>query len=194
MVTIGELIQSGKAFGIFEFFLPFILMFAIFYGLLAKTKIFGDPGSKPARTINLVIALAAAAYIMVFTPAGVTVSTFLSTLFGQWMVLVLGLLAFLMVFYLMMNILKPEATWDWTKWGWAILLIAVVLMGGVFISSGGASIFPGIRTPISINFGAMDPGILAIIIVVILTGLVIYFLASSDGGGKGGGDWKLTRG
>jgi len=183
MVTIGDLIQSGKAFGIFEFFLPFILMFAIFYGLLAKTKIFGDPGSKPARTINLVIALSAAAYIMVFTPAGVTVSTFLSTLFGQWMVLVLGLLAFLMVFYLMMNILKPEATWDWTKWGWAILLIAIVLMAGVFISSGGATIFPGIKTPISINFGATDPGILAIIIVVVLTGLVIYFLASSDNSG-----------
>ena len=182
MVTIGDLIASGKAFGIFEFFLPFILMFAIMYGLLAKTKIFGDSGTKPARTINLVIALVAAASIMVFTPAGVTISTFLSNFFGQTMVVVLALLAFLMVFYLMMNILKPEATWDWTKWGWAILLIAVVLMGGVFVSSGGASIFPGIKTPFSINFG-MDPGTLALIIVVVLTGLIIYFLASSDGGG-----------
>lgn len=182
MVTIGSLVSSAEAFGIFEFFLPFILMFAIFYGLLAKTKVFGD--GKPARTINLVISLAAAAYIMIFNPAGVTISSFLASFFGETMIVVLALLAFLMVFYLMMNILKPEATWDWTKWGWAILLIVVVLIAGIFISSGGTSIFPGISTPFNINFG-MDPGTLAVIIVVILTGLVIYFLASSDGGGRG---------
>jgi len=49
---------------------------------------------------------------------------------------------------------------------------------GVFISSGGAAIFPGIKTPLTINFGNIDPGTLSVIIVVILTGVVIYFLAT----------------
>lgn len=196
MVTIGTLVESAQAFGIFQFFLPFILMFAIFYGLLAKTKVFGDPGTKPARVVNLVIALSVAAYIMIFTPAGVTISSFLANFFGGTMTVILAILAFLMIFYLLMNIVKPDASWDWGRWGWVILLVALVLIAGVFISSGGTSIFPGINTPFSINFGNIDPGTLALIVVVVLTGLVIYFLAKSDsgGGGGGGGGWKVGRG
>jgi hypothetical protein len=81
-----------------------------------------------------------------------------------------------MVFYLMMNILKPGADWDWTRWGWIILIIAVIFVVGIFISSGGGNIIPGFKL---LNI-SIDPGILAVIVVIILTGLVIYFLASSD--------------
>lgn len=180
MAGLAETVAWLKDFGIYDFFLPFIISFAIFYGLLAKTKVFGDPEKKPARTINIVISLTAAAYIMIFTPAGVTISSFLAGLFGKTTILVLGLLAFLIVFYLMMNILQPGAEWNWTRWGWAILLIAVILGIGVFISSGGATIFPGIKTPIQIALPNAE--ILALIVVIILTGLVIYFLATGEGG------------
>lgn len=181
MAGIAELVASAKGLGIFDFFIPFIMMFAIFYGLLYKTKIFGDPSKeRAARTISLVIALAASSYIMVFTPAGVTISGFLSAYFSKTLVVVLALLGVLIVFYLLMNILKPEAKWDLGKFGWAALLIAIVLGISIFVSSGGAGIFPGIK---NINFGGLDSGTLAIIVVVILTGLVIYYLISGDGGG-----------
>jgi hypothetical protein len=182
MSGIAEVVASAKGFGIFDFFIPFIMMFAIFYGLLYKTKIFGDPTKERAsRTISLVIALAASSYIMVFTPAGVTISGFLSSYFSKTLVVVLALLGVLIVFYLLMNILKPEAKWDLSKLGWLALLLAVVLGIGIFISSGGGKIFPGVG---NINIG-IDSGSLAVIVVIILTGLVIWFMISGGDNGSG---------
>src|SRR4030042_1721801 len=164
MSGIAELVSSAKGLGIFDFFLPFIMMFAIFYGLLYKTKIFGDPAKERAsRTISLVISLAAASYIMVFTPAGVTISGFLSAYFSKTLVVILGLLGVLVVFYLLMNILRPGAEWNLSKFGWGALLFAVVLGVGIFFSSGGGKIFPGIG---NINIGGLDSGSMAIIIVI----------------------------
>ncbi len=190
MVAIVDLITGAKEFGIFEFFLPFILMFAIFYGLLIKTKIFGSGEDKQptrfSKTISMVISLVAAAYIMIYNPVGmgITLTTFFSNLFGQTLVAIMSLLSFLIVLYLMMNVLQPGAKWDWMKWGWIVLIVAVVFGVGVFLSSGGAAIFPGISIPFSINFGNVDPGTVAVIVVIVLTGVVIYFLASGEGGGE----------
>jgi hypothetical protein len=190
MVTIANLIATGQSFGIFDFFLPFILMFAIFYGLLAKTKIFGNSNEKPARIVNLVISLGVAAYILIFTPAGTTISSFMANFFGQTMIAIFSLLAFIMVLYLVMNILKPGASWDWTKWAWAALIVTAILVGGAFISSGGGMVFPGLKLPYSFDFG-MNSGLLALLIVIALTALVIYFLSKSDG--DGGSDRTVIR-
>jgi hypothetical protein len=178
MTSLGDMFVWAKGFGIYDFFLPFILAFAIFYGLLSKTKVFGNPTEKAPRTINLVISLGLALYITLFVllPNNISISTFLARYFGSSMIIILGLIGFLMVFYLMMNILKPGADWDWTRWGWIILIIAVIFVVGIFISSGGGNIIPGFKL---LNI-SIDPGILAVIVVIILTGLVIYFLASSD--------------
>ncbi len=186
MVGLAEIITGAKEYGIFDFFLPFILTFAIFYGLLIKTKIFGQGEDKqPTRfnkTISMVISLVIAAYVMIYTPVGITLSGFFADLSAQTLVVVMSLLGFLMIMYLMMNVLQPGATWDVKRFGWLVVIIAVVLGVGVFLSSGGAAIFPGIKTPITINLGNIDPGTLAVIVVVILTGLVIYFLGRGEGG------------
>lgn len=186
MVGLAEIITGAKEYGIFDFFLPFILTFAIFYGLLIKTKIFGQGEDKqPTRfnkTISMVISLVIAAYVMIYTPVGITLSTFFAELFGQTLVVVMSILSFLMIMYLMMNVLQPGATWDKTKFIWVVVIIALILGVGVFLSSGGAAIFPGIKTPITINLGNIDPGTIAVIVVIVLTGLVIYFLSRSEGG------------
>jgi len=186
MAGLAEIITGAKEYGIFDFFLPFILTFAIFYGLLIKTKIFGQGEDKqPTRfnkTISMVISLVIAAYVMIYTPVGITLSTFFANLSAQTLVVVMSLLGFLMIMYLMMNVLQPGATWNKTKFIWVVVVIAAILGVGVFLSSGGAAIFPGIKTPISISLGNIDPGTLAVIVVIVLTGLVIYFLSRSEGG------------
>ncbi len=40
--TIADLIIQFKEFGIFDFYLPFMIMFGILYSILARSKIFGD--------------------------------------------------------------------------------------------------------------------------------------------------------
>ena len=191
-MDLATLITGAKEYGIFDFFLPFILTFAIFYGLLIKTKIFGQGEDKqPTRfnkTISMVISLVAAAYVMIYTPVGITLSTFFANLFGQTLVVVMSLLAFLIVMYLLMNVLQPGATWNAKKFGWIVVIAALVLGAGVFISSGGAAIFPGIPSPITINLGNIDPGTLSVIVVVVLIGVVIYFLSRGEGDNERGLD------
>jgi len=184
-----------QGFGIFDFFLPFILAFAIFYGILSKIKIFGESKERSARTINLVISLAAAAYVTLYViMPNVALSTFLANMFGKATVVILSLIAFLAIFYLLMNVVTPGKTWEFKKLGWLVLIFAIIIGLGLFLSSGGSSLFPGINLPFSINFGNIDPGIVAIIVVVALIGVVIYFLARGEGGEKEDkGGWRLTK-
>lgn len=185
-MDLATLITNAKEYGIFDFFLPFILTFAIFYGLLIKTKIFGQGEDKqPTRfnkTISMVISLVIAAYVMIYTPVGITLSTFFANLSAQILVVVMSLLGFLVIMYLLMNVLQPGASWDAKKFGWLMGIIAAILVIGVFISSGGTAIFPGIQTSISINLGNIDPGTLSIIVVIVLIGVVIFFLSRGEGG------------
>jgi len=50
-------ILNMRETGMFQFMLPFMLSSAIFYGLLRKSQIFGDPAR--SVTVNAVVALVA---------------------------------------------------------------------------------------------------------------------------------------
>jgi len=49
---ITSVIDTWRSFGIFDFVLPFMLVFAIVYGILERTKLFGDIG----KSVNAIIA------------------------------------------------------------------------------------------------------------------------------------------
>lgn len=176
---IAELVAAAKEFGIFEFYLPFILMFAVIYGLLAKSRIFGEAKERPASTINLVVSLVAAAFIMVYTPAGITLAAFISNLFGGTLVVLLSILAFLIIAGLVIPSLTGRALGTeviGTKWIPLLILGILALAVGVFISSGGTAVFPGVKIPwVQISIPSAEN--LAIIVVVVLTGLIIWWLA-----------------
>jgi len=52
---IGTILQDWEVMGVFEYVLPFVLVFAVIFGILHKSKIIGDN-----RGVNMVIALAVA--------------------------------------------------------------------------------------------------------------------------------------
>ena len=54
-------------FGFFTVILPFVLVYALVFGLLGKVKIFGDDSS--VKTINQVIALSVGAFVITSTDA-----------------------------------------------------------------------------------------------------------------------------
>ena len=51
--VVVSVIEVWKRFGIFDFVLPFLLIFGIVYGILERTKIFGE---KTGRSVNAIIA------------------------------------------------------------------------------------------------------------------------------------------
>lgn len=183
-----DVINLAKDVGVFQFYLPFILVFAILYGLLARAKIFGQ-----GNAINVVIALAASGFIMVYTPVGITFSEFLTRFVGNVMVIVLTLLAVLM-FATLAGTRGVFSVGEFFKsgWGmWSVIIILLLLVIGVFVASGGTSIFPGLDIGNSRLFDRLfgiDNTLLALIILVLGTGLVIFFFS------RGGGETKPAGG
>lgn len=79
--ALGDLFAQWEAAGIFAYALPFLLIFAIVYGLLAKLNIFAakdDPNK--GKGINVVIALAVAFMALQFN----LVSMFFSEIFPRF--------------------------------------------------------------------------------------------------------------
>jgi hypothetical protein len=55
-----------QEFGFFSVVLPLILIFAVFYGILTKTKVFGE--SDKANSINAIVSFVAAFFVVSSTP------------------------------------------------------------------------------------------------------------------------------
>ena len=172
-MALADLIAAGKELGIFQFYLPFIIMFAILYGLLRRAKIFGEQ-----KNIDMIIALASSLFVMIFTPAGITLTEFFANFFGGTLIVFVTILTFLLITFMIAVPLGGGKAPDFGKAAVAAVIVGVILAVGVFIVSGGLAIFPGVNLPIlvPITFPGISAADLAIIIVVILTGLALFWL------------------
>ena len=188
MVGIADFFALAQQAGIFHFYLPFVLVFAIFYGLLTKSKVFGDPKQdKTAVRLNAIISLVAALYVIGFTPVGVQLISFadyLATLFTDAAVVIVTLLVFLMILWMLI----PIKTAELSKWWYILVVIAALIALALFFNAGGSAIF-GFVGNIGGGIGLSGQDI-AIIVLIVITVLVIYWLtrgeSSGDGGGAGG--------
>ena len=85
---ITDVLNQWAAAGVFSYVLPFLLIFAVVFGVLAKSKILGENA-----TINAIIALAIGMLSLQFD----FVSTFFATIFPKFGI---GLAVFLVVILL----------------------------------------------------------------------------------------------
>ena len=171
MATFSDLLSIARNIGFFEFYLPFVLTFAIFYGLLEKAKLFGEK----SRNINLVIAAVAALYVIGFTPVGITLAQFLASFFTDISLILVSLLALGMIFFVLVPISGHEIENIFNiKF---LVPIAALLAIAAYMSSGGLALFPGISLPGGglggFNLSSQD---VVILIIVALTVLVIWWL------------------
>jgi len=183
MVTPFETaILKMKEFGMFQFLFPFMLSAAIFYGLLRKSQIFGDPNKNVA--INAVVALVAAFMVWSYPIlAGVDVETQLANFFTQGMsatlVILLGLLICSMFFE--PDLAKQLSTF-FPKGSkiWSVILIAGILIGGgILVSSGMITVFfPQASGGVGSFGGLSEDTILTIGVVLLLavTVIVVVFV------------------
>jgi hypothetical protein len=181
-----DIIAGWKEYGVFEFFLPFLLMFTIFYALLRKSKLFGEPKEKPVSNINIVVSLVAALFVMIYTPAGVSLTVFFSNFFTQTMVVLSTILSFALILYMLV---PTEAMQDLFKGSAFVKILipaAFLVVLFVFISAGGLSIF-GIELegPGSIvwpNLGISGEDVAFVIMLLGFLAVVLYL--SKEGVGK----------
>jgi hypothetical protein len=187
MALIAGLLTSAS---IFELYLPFLFVFAVFYALLVKTKVFGK-GSY-ANRINAIVAIIIGLYVVVFSPLGPTISMFFADMFALGSIGIVTLLIFVMVVGLLLG---PFVTTEegWNKLGKKMLPILVLLAFlfalGLFFSSATMSgllgnAFGGVGGTINFIGIELTGEDIALIVLIVITIIILYWLTSGEEGIK----------
>ena len=180
MSLLSNLINVLQSQGIFEYYLPFLLTFSIFYALLIKSKIFGD--NKPGPAVSLVVALIAGIYVTIFTPVGVTLSGFFVSFFAQASVFLILIVVIGITMAAMASpmLLKENFSIDglFTKGKWIIPLVVTLVCLAMFSSSlKKIPGFPSLSLP-SLGISGDD---IALIFLLLATGLLIFWVQKGTG-------------
>ena len=159
-----NLIEIAQNYGIFNFLLPFLLTFSIFYGILRKSKIFGS--DEKAERINIIIAFVAAFYILIFTPAGTTLASFFANFFGWSVIALLTLLIFGTILFMMYRASGKEKV-EARIPAWILFPIGIGIVVVIFFLAMGST------QPFEFSF---DETLASIFVILILIGIIAILM------------------
>jgi len=114
---IGEVLNQWQEVGIFSILLPFLLIFALVYGILEKTNLFQDKNKAINPIIGFVVALMAIQFEVV--------PQFFSVIFPK-----LGIgLGIVLIVLILLGIFAPKETWlIYILFGIGAIILIVVLV------------------------------------------------------------------
>ncbi len=200
--VMAEMIESLRNFGFFEFYLPFFIMFTVFWAVLTKIKLFGDTSNKNdklARNVNLIVSLGASLYILASTELGFEFSGFLSTLFGSTFLILLTIISFTAVLFVVYAVatgkdLMQEKTNSWKLIAALVLIAAILYALSAAANSLGIDYISGLSWP-GLNLNTNQPlwlpnvGISGedtlILLMIGVTILAIVFVTKGDSPNSG---------
>jgi len=178
------LIKALQTQGVFEIYLPFLLTFALFYGLLRKIGLFkvvsgqsqSGQDDSTANKISAVVAFVAAMYITIFSPAAIPISRFFATFFTQSSIAIVVLMVTIMFLAMFFSLpflgdQKYNFVEDIIHW---LVIAALLIVVGMFVSSGGVKLFTNMLPP-GVKISGED---LALLVLVVLTIIIIGSMLS----------------
>ncbi len=167
-----EIIEVLRQLGFFSFLFPFLLMFAIFYALLTKSKIFGDPKEKSVKRINTVISFIASFFVLILTPL-VDLAALLSAFFGTLFMILVAILSFLIIAFMVI----PAEDWEKNKGKYLKFLapICAIIVILILLTSSGYTFFPTFQ-PVSMPKIEISKEDLLTILILFGTIFVIWFI------------------
>ncbi|MEM5801785.1 MAG: hypothetical protein QXQ18_00110 [Candidatus Aenigmatarchaeota archaeon] len=167
-MVLESVIETLRNFGFFDLYLPFVLTFALFYGILQKVKLFGETAQ--AERINAIIAFIAAFYILIFSPVGITLAGFFSSFFGGAAIILVTILIFgaILTLSLITTKQKEEITIKYLQPILIVFGVAAALI--LFITSGGLAIFGITEGWPSINMEQ----IIGLLVILFFIGIIFY--------------------
>lgn len=167
-------IERLRDIGAFRFLFPYILTSAVFYGLLRKSQVFGEPEKNVA--VNAVVALVASFMVWSYPVIiGVDIETQLAAFFTQGLVVTLAFMVSLMIVGMF---LPPNLTEHLAKnlfkgnKAWSIVLIGVffgfVILGtsGLWNVLTGPDLFKEVPSDVLVTIGVIVLLILPVIFIV----------------------------
>jgi hypothetical protein len=148
--NISTVLQDWDYIGIFEYVLPFLLIFAVIYGILIKSNVLGD-----SKGVNMVISLAIAliavasldlrnffSILFPYTGVGVAILLVLLILTGlfyngdntdKWWRITFFVIAMVIGFIVVMSALTNYTNWGLGGWWWQeyinAIIVAIIIIG-----------------------------------------------------------------
>ncbi|OGI15973.1 hypothetical protein A3K63_01315 [Candidatus Micrarchaeota archaeon RBG_16_49_10] len=175
----AQVIFALEELGFFNFFLPFLLTSAIFYGLLRKSRVFGEEQKNIA--VNAVVALVAALMVWGYPIiAGFDIQSELSRFFTHAMFVTITLLVGLLLTSMILPADLPKQIQSLLKGSTAgaILIVGVIVAVVLFITSGFLKLIFG---PLIVN---LSPNVLYTIGGILLLFLPLLFIFGGGGSEK----------
>ncbi len=124
---IGNILAQWQAAGVFSYALPFLLIFALTFGLLTRVGLFTtktSEGDKPNKSINAIIALSVSLMALQFD----FVSVFFSEIFPRFGVA----LSIILVLLILGGLFIPT---DSKGFSWGLIAVVMVIIGIVVFQS-----------------------------------------------------------
>ena len=170
-----------KNFGFFDIILPFILVYALMYGILAKTQIFGDPFDKEnearAKFIRSIISLISLsiAFLVVGAYNVVTKIKEFIPYAILYIITIFLLIVSISAFYLPTGKIEEK---EFQKYRKVIIIVSIVLFAIITLSSFGIISAKSIQSGVGTSI--FNSEIIGLIIVFGFIGAVIYWLTRSS--------------
>ncbi len=170
-----------KELGFFQFLFPYMLSSAIFYGLLRKSQVFGDPDKNVS--VNAVVALVASFMVWAYPIlTGTDISVQLSAFFVQGMSATLIIMMGVMVAGMFFPPDLPKILNEKFKTGgfWSAVLVVGIIGGLVILVTSGLTtvFFPKGGPSVS------EDTLLTVGVVIILIISTVAIVALGGGGKK----------
>lgn len=147
------ILDDWEALGVFDFMLPFLLIFALIFGILSKLKLFGDK----SKQINAVIALSVALMSLRFD----IVPMFFSDIFPRLGIALAGVLVMLILLGLFGDS-KNRGLMNLLLWGSFGVAILIILQSTSYFGFGAGDLF-----------GFIPAWLIPIVVLIILVALVV---------------------
>ncbi|MFH1631345.1 MAG: hypothetical protein ABIA21_03980 [Candidatus Aenigmatarchaeota archaeon] len=163
-VSTDQLIMLLNNLGFYQFVLPWLFVFAVVFGLLKASKLFGDANPKISAVLALVIAFFATAY------TGPAMATFFISIFSGATLIIAGILVVLL-FIFMFGFNTDIFTSDKNKNRPALIMIVMIIIGVIlFIVATGTASGIGVSAFLSGDLVAM---ILVLIVLIAAVWLIV---------------------
>ena len=182
MVDFRDVIENMKDIGFFDVILPFLLVYAIVYAVLEKSRIFyinkGDSEDKNLKGVSMIVSFV----ISIFSVASLT--------FVSWTQSFLAYISFGLIFFVgLMIVLGLIFGDDWIvffkdgdKWNMKVLYVfgAIIVILGVIFAINSMDI--DLDLDIADTIGNSSSDIISILVIVGIV-LILYFI-SKEGPSK----------
>ena len=180
-----QIIMSLRNLGFYDVILPWLFAYVLVYyfaGLIFKGK------DKKIKAVPPIIGIVIASYLVAYTPYGTTLSSFFTQMFGDYTIVMAGLLVLLIIVALVLgapgdketimgkliDTMFPKKFLGINIQSWIKVLISLFLIGvAVWIYFGSANI------RVYTQSISMSQGTWAIILFLAIIGMAIYFVTNS---------------